>query len=1500
LQKYKSCDKIKIIKQKINMKNKNIWKKSVILGLLASTILFSFGSTLSNLSKNITQKPSTVRLEESDKIKLNKKLSPIGFSSSLKVNAAADEIKDPVVVGELLVKFKNISEKESFIKENVGESAINTSLVTKITTSDVDEAETLDTLNLLKNDSRIEWAEPNIQIRRSFVPNDTKYNDQWYLKNTGQSALAFYNPFPTITYPTPGFDIKAEQAWDVSTGNGTVIAIIDDGLDYNHPDLAPNIFRDSGGRIIGKNIGDNCLYSNLNGTDNTSCNYQNIPADSSYGHGTAVAGVAAAKGNNTSGISGACPNCKIMPIGLEGIVGPATINSSTLYDGMVYAMNNGAKIINMSLGFDTYLNSIAMLVNQAYNSNILIVASSGNCGLPNPNPALGCTTQNQLEYPASFPEAISVSATSPNGIKANFATVNSSVDISAPGRNIWTTWSQYTTANCGSSLILSGGSYLCYEDGTSFSSPMTAGVLGLIIGQNPTYTYSQAETALKNGTTNTYTLNPSFVGLMGAGDLNACGALVGCNINSTSSSSTISSSLSSSAQSITNGGNININLCQGSTNSTVLSLTANSLSNNLNLVSQTVPSGISYSTNNTTGNLNISYTPNAATVANLGQIAGTYNLVIQESNNLGNVGAPKQYNLIFNVNNCSSSVVSSSIISSSVSSLPASSSVVSSSSTQVSSSPASSSVISSSVISSSVSSSAPLSFGSFLPNATLNGVVGSIFPSFTLNGCNLGLGSTPVTISTGISSITGTITNCIFTPNAGQNILPAFQTVSTLTLASVGVASLTIPIAFTLQTSSSSVISSSSTQASSSILSSSVVSSSIISSSVSSSPASSSVVSSSAISSSVISSSVISSSVSSVAPLSFGSFLPNATLNGVVGSIFPSFTLNGCNLGLGSTPVTISTGSSSITGTITNCIFTPNAGQNILPAFSVVSTFTAVTALTLASAGVPSLTIPVYFYSNGGNVNINLCQGSTNSTVLTVIPKNPSNYSGIVSDYVPSGIGYYSGYQTGNLDITYYPDSAPFTNLGQIPGFYPLIVNEGVDSLDFGVTTQYNQIFTVINCSSSLASSSSAQVSSSALSSSVISSSVDSSSSTISSLIASSSVASSSVISSSVSSSAPLSFGSFLPNGTLTGVVGSIFPGFTLNGCNLGLGSKTATISTGINSITGTITNCIFTPNAGQNILPAFQTVSTLTLASAGVASLTIPVAFTLQTSSSSVISSSSAQISSSILSSSVLSSSIISSSVSSSPASSSAQVSSSSSTGVAVSQGGAITISNQLKSSSSLSTLSKNSEQFSSSKSEVKLDTKNEFGDKNGIMYAKFEGEGECSQPIETQVKTAKEQNIKDTNNLYPFGVFSFKVKCDSSVKVKISYPTIKDWKEWKLRKLIFNKQNLTYNWQDYAAELGFENGIATITYTIKDGEYGDSTAKDGYIIDPIGLVKVTADNTSKSSLQDQAKEAIKDPLQFILPRTGGINIANLTFVILFFTTILALFAIKTKRTKE
>ena len=229
-------------------------------------------------------------------------------------------------------------------------------------------------VNRLSASPEVEWAEPDfiMQVRKNFTPNDPLFGDQWHLRNTGQLG------------GTPGADAKLTGAWDITRGSSNiVIAIIDDGVQMNHPDLAANIFVNSG-EIPGNGTDDdhNGFIDDVNGWDfygnGTFGDNNPSPSDAYDDHGTALAGVAAGVGNNSLGISGAAPRCRIMPIkiirGDDGVLTSELGGVLRYAGGMVGGTNStwcGADVINISLTF---------LPSAAVNSALADVSTKGHGG----------------------------------------------------------------------------------------------------------------------------------------------------------------------------------------------------------------------------------------------------------------------------------------------------------------------------------------------------------------------------------------------------------------------------------------------------------------------------------------------------------------------------------------------------------------------------------------------------------------------------------------------------------------------------------------------------------------------------------------------------------------------------------------------------------------------------------------------------------------------------------------------------------------------------------------------------------------------------------------------------------------------------------------------------------------------------------------------------------------------------------------------------------------
>ncbi len=253
--------------------------------------------------------------------------------------------------------------------------------------------------------------------------------------NYRRYALRTVNdPLSTFQYALN--KINAFGAWDITTGNNNVIiAIVDTGVSASHPDLA--------GRVLPG-------YDFVN-NDND--------ASDDEGHGTHTAGIAAATGDNGEGIAGMCWQCRILPVKVLNEEGSGF--DVWVADGIRWAADNGARVINLSLGNDQESPIILDAIRYAVGKNILVVAAAGN----------SADQGNPVEYPAAYEEVIAVGATDENDQRAFFSEIQSYVDVSAPGWNIPSTFDQF------------GLPYLA-ASGTSEAAPHVAGIAGLLLSVN--------------------------------------------------------------------------------------------------------------------------------------------------------------------------------------------------------------------------------------------------------------------------------------------------------------------------------------------------------------------------------------------------------------------------------------------------------------------------------------------------------------------------------------------------------------------------------------------------------------------------------------------------------------------------------------------------------------------------------------------------------------------------------------------------------------------------------------------------------------------------------------------------------------------------------------------------------------------------------------------------------------------------------------------------------
>ena len=208
---------------------------------------------------------------------------------------------------------------------------------------------------------------------------------------------------PVLTQQWALRDIHAYEAWDITTGGDVTIALLDTGVSPSHPDLKSKLLR---GRD---------LYNN-----------DDDPSDDE-GHGTYTAGVAAASSDNGTGIAGICWGCKILPVKVLGSRGQG--DDATIAAGIRWAVDQGVRIISMSLGGPDDTDVMRDAVAYAHDHNVLIIAASGN----------GQAEGNLPNYPAAYPSVLAVSATNSTDGVTGFSTTGSFVDIAAPGVGLWST-----------------------------------------------------------------------------------------------------------------------------------------------------------------------------------------------------------------------------------------------------------------------------------------------------------------------------------------------------------------------------------------------------------------------------------------------------------------------------------------------------------------------------------------------------------------------------------------------------------------------------------------------------------------------------------------------------------------------------------------------------------------------------------------------------------------------------------------------------------------------------------------------------------------------------------------------------------------------------------------------------------------------------------------------------------------------------------------------------
>lgn len=330
----------------------------------------------------------------------------------------------------------------------------------------------------LQQDATVEYAERVPLVKTTLAPDDLGMQSY----SNGNWAL---------------FKINAQQAWDVSTGNPAVkIAIVDNAIDITHEDLAGNIYINTAETLNGIDDDSNGYIDDINGWDAGDDDNNPNPTDTAA-HGTHVAGIAAAKTNNNTGIASIGYNCTIIPVKMA----ETQSNDIHGYDGVAYAVAAGANVISLSWGGTDSSQIEQLIMNNVYANGITVFAAAGN------------SSDSTKFYPAAYNYVIAVASSGNGGSndqKSSFSKYGSWVDICAPGIHI-------------KSTVLNNQ----YEqlDGTSMATPMVAGLAGLLLSARPDFTPDSVEHCLKSTAVNIDAANPNYIGKLGAGRIDAYQAL---------------------------------------------------------------------------------------------------------------------------------------------------------------------------------------------------------------------------------------------------------------------------------------------------------------------------------------------------------------------------------------------------------------------------------------------------------------------------------------------------------------------------------------------------------------------------------------------------------------------------------------------------------------------------------------------------------------------------------------------------------------------------------------------------------------------------------------------------------------------------------------------------------------------------------------------------------------------------------------------------------------
>ena len=441
-----------------------------------------------------------VRLKDksTEKIKEGAKPENIGIESLEEINKELEVDEFEPVIPEGTEKKDKDEEVFDWYRVKLPEEKVTikgefNQETSKIASSNPKAKDLQKVIDTFKEDPNVEAVEPNFVVKILATPNDPYFptSGAW-----GQSYLDLYGMH----------NIDVDLAWDQTTGSNTIIvADIDTGVDRNHPDIAANMWVNSG-ETPNNGVDDdgNGYIDDYNGWD--WYNNDNDPMDD-HGHGTHTVGTIAAVGNNSTGVVGVNWTSRIMALKFLGAGG-----SGYLSDGIAalqYAADNGAHVSSNSWGCSC--NSFAMddAIKYEHDRGMVVAVAAGNSN--------GDTLNHS---PASSDHAIAVAATDNHDNKASFSNYGQKIDVAAPGVNILSLKAS-TSPMCTASRTV--GTQYCRVSGTSMATPHVAGLAALLLANNPTLSNEEVRQIIRHGADDIGTTGKDI--FYGYGRINAKGSM---------------------------------------------------------------------------------------------------------------------------------------------------------------------------------------------------------------------------------------------------------------------------------------------------------------------------------------------------------------------------------------------------------------------------------------------------------------------------------------------------------------------------------------------------------------------------------------------------------------------------------------------------------------------------------------------------------------------------------------------------------------------------------------------------------------------------------------------------------------------------------------------------------------------------------------------------------------------------------------------------------------